>query len=138
MPHTSDSPTSTAAPASLIDSRRAAWRLLVTLGLVVLGNSSMYVVSVVERPQRLLQELHRVCKPDGEIFLVNHVRSDNPIIGAVEKGLARFSDKLGFHPDFELRELLDPSHEISEVSRINFFWKVMRVRNGVAHRRFSG
>jgi MFS family permease len=37
------------APAdpSLIDSRQAAWRLLVTLGLVVLGNSSMYVVSVV-------------------------------------------------------------------------------------------
>jgi phosphatidylethanolamine/phosphatidyl-N-methylethanolamine N-methyltransferase len=98
---------------------------------------AMYVVSVVENPARLLQELHRVCKPDGEIFLVNHVRSDNPIIGAVEKGLARFSDKLGFHPDFELSEILDPSHEISEVSRINFFWKVMRVRNGVAHRRFA-
>lgn len=98
---------------------------------------AMYVVSVVERPQRLLQELHRVCKPDGEIFLVNHVRSDNPIIGGVEKALARFSDKLGFHPDFELRQILDPSHEISELSRINFFWKVMRVRNGVAHRRFA-
>ncbi|MBT9455422.1 MAG: MFS transporter [Burkholderiaceae bacterium] len=37
------------APAdpSLIDSRTAAWRLLVTLGLVVLGNSCMYVVAVV-------------------------------------------------------------------------------------------
>ncbi|MCX2862537.1 MFS transporter [Paucibacter sp. PLA-PC-4] len=37
------------APAdpSLIDSHQAAWRLLVTLGLVVLGNSSMYVVAVV-------------------------------------------------------------------------------------------
>ena len=32
---------------SLIDSPQAALRLLVTLGLVVLGNSSMYVVSVV-------------------------------------------------------------------------------------------
>ncbi len=38
--------TAAAAP-SLIDSRTAAWRLLTTLGLVVLGNSSMYVVSVV-------------------------------------------------------------------------------------------
>ncbi len=37
----------TAANPSLIDSRTAAWRLLTTLGLVVLGNSSMYVVSVV-------------------------------------------------------------------------------------------
>ncbi len=35
------------ADPSLIDSRSAAWRLLTTLGLVVLGNSSMYVVSVV-------------------------------------------------------------------------------------------
>ncbi|HRM53784.1 MAG TPA: MFS transporter, partial [Ottowia sp.] len=40
---------STGAPAdaSLIDSRTAAWRLLVTVLLVTLGNSAMYVVSVV-------------------------------------------------------------------------------------------
>ena len=47
MPHTPASSTSAAAPASFIDSSHAAWRLLTTLGLVVLGNSSMYVVSVV-------------------------------------------------------------------------------------------
>jgi MFS family permease len=35
------------ADASLIDSRTAAWRLLVTVLVVMLGNSSMYVVSVV-------------------------------------------------------------------------------------------
>ncbi len=40
MPHTPADP-------SLIDSRYAAWRLLATLGLVALGNSGMYVVSVV-------------------------------------------------------------------------------------------
>jgi len=39
-------PSSPADP-SVIDSRQAAIRLLVSLGLVVLGNSSMYVVSVV-------------------------------------------------------------------------------------------
>lgn len=38
---------SSPADPSLIDSRHALWRLLATLGLVVLGNSSMYVVSVV-------------------------------------------------------------------------------------------
>ncbi|MBU0828736.1 MAG: MFS transporter [Gammaproteobacteria bacterium] len=47
MPQAPTFPKSAAAPASLIDSRQAAWRLLITLGLVVLGNSSMYVVSVV-------------------------------------------------------------------------------------------
>jgi len=40
MPHSPADP-------SLIDSRYAALRLLTTLGLVTLGNSSMYVVSVV-------------------------------------------------------------------------------------------
>ena len=95
----------------------------------------MYVVSVVERPDRLLAELHRVCRPHGEIFLVNHVRSDNRFIAAVEKGLARFSDKLGFHPDFQLRDMVADPGELTELSRINFFWKVMRLRNGVAHPR---
>ena len=96
---------------------------------------AMYVVSVVERPDRLLAELHRVCRPHGEIFLVNHVRSDNRFIAAVEKGLARFSDKLGFHPDFELRDMVGDEGELTELSRINFFWKVMRLRNGVGHPR---
>ena len=35
------------ADPSLIDSRQAAWRLLITLGLVVLGNSSMYIVCLL-------------------------------------------------------------------------------------------
>jgi len=94
---------------------------------------AMYVVSVVERPGRLLEELHRVCRPDGEIFIVNHVRSDNPLIGAVEKALAPLSDKLGFRPDFELRDMVSDADQLTELSRINFFWKVMRLRNGVAH-----
>jgi phosphatidylethanolamine/phosphatidyl-N-methylethanolamine N-methyltransferase len=96
---------------------------------------AMYVVSVVQRPARLLEELHRVCKPDGEIFLVNHVRSDNPLVGSIEKGLARFSDKLGFHPDFELADMLNGSDGVDELARINFFWKVLRLRNGYNARR---
>jgi phosphatidylethanolamine/phosphatidyl-N-methylethanolamine N-methyltransferase len=93
---------------------------------------AMYVLPVVPNPGRLLAELHRVSKPTGEIFLVNHVRSDNPVISAVEKGLARFSDKIGFRPDFELRELLHESHELVQIERVNLFWKVMQLKNGVS------
>jgi len=95
---------------------------------------AMYVVSVVENPAKLLEELHRVCKPDGEIFIVNHVRSDNRFVAAVEKSLARFSDKLGFHPEFQLTDMVSSADQLTEVSRINFFWKVLRLRNGIAHR----
>ncbi|HZS68930.1 MAG TPA: class I SAM-dependent methyltransferase [Burkholderiales bacterium] len=97
---------------------------------------AMYVVPVVENPARLLDELHRVCRPHGEIFLVNHVRSDNRFIAAFEKALAPLSDKIGFRPDFELRDMLSDLNQITEVSRINFFWKVMRLKNGVGHPRF--
>ena len=97
---------------------------------------AMYVVSAVENPARLLDELHRVCKPDGEIFIVNHLRSDNRIISGIEKGLGRFSDQLGFRPDFELDHMLDGRHEVTQVSRINYFWKMMRLKNGVARQRF--
>jgi phosphatidylethanolamine/phosphatidyl-N-methylethanolamine N-methyltransferase len=93
---------------------------------------AMYVVSVVEDPARLLEELHRVCRPDGEIFIVNHVRSEHPILGAFEKGLARFSDRLGWHPDFEMRQILDGSQGVDDLGRVNFLWKVMRLRNGIA------
>jgi phosphatidylethanolamine/phosphatidyl-N-methylethanolamine N-methyltransferase len=97
---------------------------------------AMYVVSVVAQPGRLLTELHRVCKPNGEIFIVNHVRSSNPVVGAIERGLARFSDQLGFHPDFELHTLVNGSARVEHISNVNFFWKVMRVRNGtgIAHK----
>ena len=94
---------------------------------------AMYVVSVVPRPAKLLEELHRVCRPDGEIFLVNHFHSENPIIRTVERGLARFSDKIGFHADFEL----PAGQALTQVARVNYFWKVMRLQNGVAHPRFA-
>jgi phosphatidylethanolamine/phosphatidyl-N-methylethanolamine N-methyltransferase len=90
---------------------------------------AMYVVSVVEQPARLLHELKRVCRPGGEIFIVNHVRSKHPIIGAVEKHLARFSAKLGFHPDFELGQMINGSARLEEIATVNFFWKVLRLRN---------
>ena len=96
---------------------------------------AMYVVSVVQEPARLLRELHRVCKPDGEIFIVNHFQSENRIIGGIEKALSGFSSTLGFHPDFKLHEVLPAGHngEVS-MSRVNLFWKIIRLRNGVKHR----
>lgn len=95
---------------------------------------AMYVMPVVERPAAVLEEMHRVCKPDGEIFLVNHVRSQNRVLAALENSLARFSDKIGFHSDFDLRDLVSGAGELTEVATINFLWKVLRVRNGVHHR----
>jgi phosphatidylethanolamine/phosphatidyl-N-methylethanolamine N-methyltransferase len=94
---------------------------------------AMYVVSVVPRPEKLLEELHRVCRPDGDIFIVNHFQSENPIVGGLERALAGFSSQIGFNPDLDLRQLV-PAAQNGDVSRVNFFWRMVRLRNGVSHK----
>src|SRR6266545_2875464 len=42
---------------------------------------AMYVASVVPNAARLVQEMRRVCKPGGELWIVNHFRHANPVIG---------------------------------------------------------
>lgn len=94
---------------------------------------AMYVVSVVPNPARLLDELHRVCKPDGEVFIVNHFQSDNPVVGTLERALGMFSSQIGFDPEVDLRKLV-PAASNGDVRRVNFFWKMVRLRNGVKHK----
>ena len=67
---------------------------------------AMYVASVVPDPGRLVDEMRRVCKPGGQIFMVNHFHSRNPILGGVESLLAPLSKQLGFRPDFSLERFL--------------------------------
>jgi phosphatidylethanolamine/phosphatidyl-N-methylethanolamine N-methyltransferase len=95
---------------------------------------AMFVVSVVPNPAKLLDELHRVCRPDGEIFVVNHFQSDNPVIGTFERALGMFSSQIGFDPRVDLRRLV-PAANNGDVRRVNFFWKMVRLRNGVSHPR---
>jgi len=37
----------------------------------------------VPNPVQGMKEMRRVCKPDGEILLLEHMRSDNPVLGKV-------------------------------------------------------
>ena len=94
---------------------------------------AMYVVSVVPRPAKLLEELHRVCRPDGEIFIVNHFQSENRVMGALERMLGSVSAQIGFDPEVDLRKLV-PAAANGDVSRVNLFWKMVRLRNGVSHK----
>ena len=82
---------------------------------------------------KLLEELHRVCRPDGDIFLVNHFQSDNRVMGALERALGSVSSQIGFDPQVDLRQLV-PAAQNGDVSRVNLFWKMVRLRNGVSHK----
>jgi phosphatidylethanolamine/phosphatidyl-N-methylethanolamine N-methyltransferase len=93
---------------------------------------AMYVVSVAPHPTRLVNEMRRVCKPDGEIFIVNHFHSPNPIVGGVESLLAPLSRHVGFHPDFCLATFVRETNlEVLDKQAVNLFgyWSLLRAGN---------
>lgn len=67
---------------------------------------AMFVASVVPHPRRLLAELKRVVRPGGHILFVNHFLAQGGMRLAVERGMARASHSLGWHPDFAIESLL--------------------------------
>ena len=92
----------------------------------------MYVASVVPDPAQMLAEMRRVCVPGGDILIVNHFSSENPALRAFEKALSPFASQIGFHPDFDLNELLGlAAIEVVEIKPVNLFgyWKLVRLRN---------
>lgn len=96
---------------------------------------AMYVVSVAPNPRRLLEEMRRVCRPGGEIYVVNHFRHANPVIGALERMAAPFARLMGFHPDFALENFIGQTGlEVIERMPVNLFgyWTLLRSRNAKA------
>ncbi|HZA02219.1 MAG TPA: methyltransferase domain-containing protein [Hyphomicrobiaceae bacterium] len=62
---------------------------------------AMYVMTVVPDPEKVMRELARVCKPGGEVILVNHFSRNDGVRGWVERRMAPFADKLGWRPVFD-------------------------------------
>lgn len=67
---------------------------------------AMYVITVVPEPERVMRELARVCKPGGEVILVNHFSQDEGVRAWVERRMAPFADHLGWRPVFDLDRVL--------------------------------
>lgn len=96
---------------------------------------AMYVASVVPHPDRLINEMRRVCKPGGELYIVNHFRSDFPLMSAFEKMLAPMSKLLGFRPDLSLDEFVRHTRlEVVERQKVNVmgYWTLLKARNNRA------
>jgi phosphatidylethanolamine/phosphatidyl-N-methylethanolamine N-methyltransferase len=94
---------------------------------------AMYVASVVPHPERLLEEMHRVCVPGGDVLVINHFASSHPVIRGMERGLRPLSKVLGFRTDMELDSLPQlPGLERVDVRNANLFgyWKLVHYRNG--------
>ncbi|SNB47737.1 class I SAM-dependent methyltransferase [Geobacter sp. DSM 9736] len=93
---------------------------------------AMYVVSVAPDPVRVVNEMRRVCKPDGELFIVNHFRHPNRLMGFIERLVSPLSNMIGFKPDFSLDEFLRKTQlDVLERMPVNFFgyWTMLRATN---------
>lgn len=76
---------------------------------------AMYLVSVVPEPERVMAEIARVCKPGGQVIIVNHFARDNGVLAWIERRLAPFSDRLGWHSDFARARIMgEPSLRLAE------------------------
>jgi phosphatidylethanolamine/phosphatidyl-N-methylethanolamine N-methyltransferase len=67
---------------------------------------AMYVMTVVPEPERVMRELARVCKPGGEVIVVNHFSQREGVRGWVERRMAPFADHLGWRPVFDVNRVL--------------------------------
>ncbi len=96
---------------------------------------AMYVVSVAPDPVRLVNEMRRVCAPDGVLYIVNHFRNANPVVGGCERLMAPFARAMGFRPDFPLEDFLRETRlDVIERVPVNAFgyWTLLCARNNKA------
>ena len=62
--------------------------------------AAMHIVSVVPDPERVVAEMARVCKPGGQMVIVNHFARDKGLLAAIERFSSRYPNLLGWHSDF--------------------------------------
>lgn len=67
----------------------------------------MYVMTVVPDPAAVMAEMRRVLRTGGMAIVVNHFSREKGLRAAAERGLARYSRQLGWHPVFPLRTVTD-------------------------------
>ena len=61
---------------------------------------AMHLISVVPDPEQVMLEMARVCKPGGQILVVNHFARDEGWLAWFERKFAPFADYLGWHSNF--------------------------------------
>ena len=76
----------------------------------------MFVMTVVPDPAAVMAEMRRVLRPGGSAIVINHFSREQGLRAAAERGLARFSHNLGWHPIFPVSTVTRcPGFRLAEV-----------------------
>src|SRR5690606_1770253 len=65
-----------------------------------------YVMSVVPDPVAVAKEMQRVTRPGGRFIFLNHFRSSNRIVAAIERAISPLTVHVGFKADVDLPAFL--------------------------------
>jgi len=68
-----------------------------------------HVVSVVPDPYKVMDEVKRVCKKDGQVVIVNHFKSTNKLVEIGEKLMNPLCERIGWRSDLPLDEFISRS-----------------------------
>ena len=69
--------------------------------------TAFHVVSVVPDAVRMMAEARRVCRPGGKLVIINHFRSERPLIGSIVDLADPVTRKLGWRTTLKLVDIID-------------------------------
>ena len=78
---------------------------------------AMYLVSVVPEPERVISEMARVCRPGGEVVVLNHFARERGLLARLERAFAPFANQLGWHSDFDRNRIMGDARLALEEER---------------------
>jgi phosphatidylethanolamine/phosphatidyl-N-methylethanolamine N-methyltransferase len=76
---------------------------------------AQFLITLVERPEIVLDECARVLRPGGEIILVNHFYSEQGFLAALERSTTKIARRVGLRPDFPFGRLSQWAAEKSDI-----------------------
>jgi phosphatidylethanolamine/phosphatidyl-N-methylethanolamine N-methyltransferase len=93
-----------------------------------------YVISVVSDPVKVAREMHRVCRVGGHVVVLNHFKSENPVLSRAERILSPLTVHVGFKSDLDLPAFLaQADFDPISVEKVNIprLWSLVTCRKEV-------
>ncbi|MBA3909284.1 MAG: SAM-dependent methyltransferase [Rhodobacter sp.] len=84
--------------------------------------AAMHIMSVVPEPERVLEEMARLCRPGGSVLIANHFAGRAEGWSFAEKLAAPMANLLGWHADFAIDRVLGhPGLKLEESQQVRPF-----------------